>query len=473
MLIGNDLFISHQGLSMPNDGISDKNTQKYADQLFSSILIEQQKFCHIAPPDPLKSQKMIELLNNYEDLKGRESFYNYLSTGRGHGPFTQLQDDSIKYDLICGIGVGILGHSHPLSIKAHLQAACSDIIMCGNLLTYPDAITLTETLLKCVHKSALQHFWFAGSGSFSNDLALKIIWQKSAPRYKILALEKAFAGRSVATQNITANPAYRVNMPTSIDVVHVPSFDYICPEKALNKTMDALNKAWNADPTNFCTLMLELVQGEAGFIQGHREYYKALCKWGKEKNLFIWIDEVQTFARTTELFAFQMFDLDRYVDVVTVGKALQACGTFYTHELNPKPGLIAGTFNGSLVSLKAGNKIVNYLTAGDFYGPHGKIKRLETIFISKLKELSKGSCRNKIGRIGGCGTMIFFELTPPDKEITIKFIKLLFENGVIVFMGGSHPTRVRFLLPVCLTPEHIQEIFLIIEKSILQLYQEL
>ena len=52
-----------------------------------------------------------------------------------------------------------------------------------------------------------------------------------------------------------------------------------------------------------------------------------------------------------------MFELDQYVDVVTVGKALQVCGTLYSEELNPKPGLIAGTFNGALSAIIAGEKL--------------------------------------------------------------------------------------------------------------------
>ena len=170
------------------------------------------------------------------------------------------------------------------------------------------------------------------------------------------------------------------------------------------------------------------------------------------------------------MFAFQMFELDEYVDVVTVGKALQVCGTLYSEELNPKPGLIAGTFNGALSAIIAGQKIVNYLRRGPFYGENGRIHQIENAFLSSLKRLSETSCKGKIKYYGGVGTMISFEVGDSDKTSTVNFIKKLYENGIISFIAGNNPTRVRFLLPLSLTDDHIEEIFSIIEKTTLDLF---
>jgi 4-aminobutyrate aminotransferase-like enzyme len=447
------------------NGANNQEIQDQINKLFSSILMEQQTVKGVRPADEDKKHLTEAALAEYESNKGRGFFFNYLSSGRGHGPFTELVDGSIKYDLICAIGPNLLGHSHPLYIKAHLEAATSDAMMCGNLLSYQEPHNLSKTLLKTVEKSNLKHFWFAGSGSFANDTALKILWQKKAPAYRLIACQKAFAGRSIATQDITYNEAYRDGMPQSIQVDHVPHYDQNDPENALQKTLDALNAITKEHKNSHCAIMMEVIQGEAGFVYGTKEYYEGVCKWAKENDIYVWFDEVQTFARTHQLFAYQMFGLDEYVDVVTVGKALQACGTFFTEELNPKPGLIAGTFNGSIAALNAGDKIVNYLTEGNFYGEDGRIKELEEKFISRLRNMSKNNLKGKIGYAGGIGTMISFEVGDATKETTIKFIKALYENGIISFMAGKDPVRVRFLLPTCLSEEHIEDIFMIIEKT--------
>lgn len=449
-------------------GVQSSEIHEHFNKLFSAILIEQQKLDKIKVADEDKKELLQQKLKEYESLKGRGFFYPFMATGRGHGPFVELIDGSIKYDLINGIGVNLLGHSHPIYIKANLEAATSDTMMCGNLLSYQEPYELSKVLLDAVKKSRLKHFWFSCSGSFAGDTALKILWQKKAPNYRLIAFKKSFAGRSVAMQDITYNQAYREGMPQTIPVDHVPHYDYKDPDGSLKKTINALNELIIKNGNTYCAISIELIQGEAGFIYGTKEYYEGVFKWAKEHGLFVWIDEVQSFSRTHQMFAYQMFELDEYVDVVTIGKVLQGAGTFYTEELNPKPGLIAGTFNGSIASLNAGKATVRYLLEGNFYGANGRIVDLENKFKAKFKQLTEGSCKGKIPYYGGVGTMLSFEVGDGSTDLTNKFMKKLFENGIITFSAGKEPTRVRFLLPLALLDEHIDEIFSILEKTILE-----
>ena len=318
-----------------SQGVFSDQIQDQIDQLFSSLLLSQQKFNALKPADLGKKSILEKFLLEYKDARGRALFYPYGSTGRGHGPFTELMDGSVKYDLISGIGFNILGHSHPIQIRAALEAACLDSMMVGNLQSYEAPFELSQILLDAVIDSRLRHFWFAGSGSFANDVALKILWQKKAPQYKLIALQKAFAGRSVATQEITANSAYREGMPKLIDVFHIPGWDESDPEGSKDKTLSALNKLFDREGDQLCALTLELIQGEGGFIFGSKEYYQAVCEWAKERGLYIWVDEIQTFTRTRELFSFQMFGLDEYVDIVTIGKAFTGGGSPLYRRIKP------------------------------------------------------------------------------------------------------------------------------------------
>jgi 4-aminobutyrate aminotransferase-like enzyme len=449
-------------------GVQSPAIQEHFNQLFSSILLEQQKFNHVQATDENKTAALDEKLKEYESLKGRGFFFPFMASGRGHGPFVELLDGSVKYDLINALGVNLLGHSHPLYIKANLEAATSDTMMCGNLLSYQEPYELSKVLLEQVKTSRLEHFWISCSGSFANDTALKILWQKKAPHYRLIAFEKSFAGRTIAMQDVTYNPAYREGMPKSIEVDHVPHYNYKDPQNSLKNTLTALNNLIAKNGNTYCAITLELIQGEAGFIYGTKEYYEGIFKWAKAKNIYIWVDEVQSFARTEKLFAYQMFGLDEYVDVVTIGKVLQACGTLFTKELNPKPGLIAGTFNGSLAALNAGKATVRYLTEGNFYGSTGRIVELEKKFKEHFEILSTGTCKGKLNYYGGVGTMLSFEIGDGNQDLTNKFIKKLFINGIITFSAGKDPARVRFLLPLTLLDEHIKEIFQILEKTILE-----
>ena len=62
--------------------------------------------------------------------------------------------------------------------------------------------------------------------------------------------------------------------------------------------------------------------------------------------------------------------------------------------------------------------------------------------------------------------MISFEVGDASKELTSSFVKQLYKNGIISFTAGKNPARIRFLLPTCLTDEHIDEIFRIIDHTI-------
>ncbi|MBF0361846.1 MAG: aminotransferase class III-fold pyridoxal phosphate-dependent enzyme [Oligoflexia bacterium] len=447
-------------------GVYSTKIQEQIDQLFSTILTEQQKINKIKAADPDKVNFFKSKLDYYIKNRGREFFYNYISSGKGHGPFTELLDGSVKYDLINGIGFNLLGHSHPLMIKANLEAATVDTVMCGNLQTYVDANEASVALVNSVkEKSRLKHFWFTGSGGCANDLALKLIWQKKAPKYNLIAFKKAFAGRTIATQEITDKPDFREGMPKYLNVFHVPHFDQKNPTTSLYNTLSALDDLWERFPETFSAMMIELIQGEAGFIYGDKAFYEGIFKWAKEKGIYVWVDEVQTFGRTKELFAFQMFGLDQYVDMVTIAKAAHICGALYTEELNPKPGLIAGTFNGSISSIKMGSKIINYLLKGNFYGENGRIAELEKKFLNKMQKVQDSVGQDKLKFFSGIGTMISFEVRDGNKKVTTNFAKKLFENGVISFTAGQDPARIRFLLPLSLTDENIDEIFTILEKT--------
>lgn len=451
-----------------NTGPITPEIEELQEKLFSSILIEHQKINKVRPPEQNKKELLLKSLSDFEKVRGKGFYYNYFSTGNGHGPFTELVDGSVKYDLITGIGFNLLGHSHPLCIKSLIESTTSDTLMVGNLQPYNDTKEITEEIVSSVSKSRLEHFWFAGSGSFANDLALKLIWQKKNPKFSIIAFEKNFAGRSVATQDITFNQALREGMPKNLDVHYAPHFNQKDPDNAITQTLDSLNQIWEKAGNTIGAMVIELVQGEGGFVFGPPEYYRAIFDWAREKDIIIWVDEVQTFARTHELFAFQMFGLDEYPDIVTVAKALQCCGILYTKEMNPKPGLIAGTFCSAIPNLKFGKKILQYLKSGPFYGKDGQNAKLQQNFMSRFEKLANGSCQGKIPYYNGVGTMISFEVGDSGPDTTKNFLQKLFENGVIGFPAGKNPTRARFLLPLCLTEEHLDEIFQIIEKTILE-----
>jgi 4-aminobutyrate aminotransferase-like enzyme len=389
-------------------------------------------------------------LQEFMHHRGRELYFPYLASGLGSGPFVELVDGSVKYDMISGIGINFFGHSHPELMAEMIDAVSADTMQ-GNLQPGVEASELLKLLLSKVGpKSRLARGWFATCGTMANELALKIIRQKNGPQAtKVLAFKDCFCGRSTAMQEITDNPAYRQGQPVYGEAYYVSFYDpKLGLEKSIERSLSEMREHFTRFPGKFAAFMFEIVQGEGGFNFAPREFYVALFEEAKKAGLAIWADEIQTFGRTGEYFAFQKFNIAEYIDVATVAKMLQASAVLFTEEFNPKAGLIAGTFSGSTNAHRTGRRTLELLEKEGLTGPEGKIEKLSRYFVSKLKNLSETSCRNQLGDFRAVGGMIAFQVLDGSMDNTKKVLMKLFDLGVVAFYCGHGPYLIRMLPPL-------------------------
>lgn len=408
-------------------------------------------------------------IDDYNLLRGRNLFYPFIASGLGNGPLVELCDGSVKYDMITGIGVNFFGHTHPAFVEEMALGLGADIMQ-GNLQPGHEAQDLSALLLSKVgEKCRLKHAWLTTCGTMANEIALKIIRQKKAPATKVLAFEHCFSGRSTAMQEITDNPKYREGQPVYGEVHYLPFYSAkLGLEASVDQTLDRFRELTTRYPGKFAALMIELVQGEGGFNFAPREYYVRVFEEAKKQELAIWADEVQTFGRTGELFAYQKFGLEEYVDVVTAAKMLQAAVTLYTEEYNPKPGLVAGTFSGSTVQLRTARKTLEMLCQDGYLGEDGKIAKLNQLFMRELKNLSQTTCYGKIKQVRGIGGMIAFEPLDGTMDSVKSVLMKLYELGVMAFSCGHGPYLVRLLPPLgAMDSRHVDEVCALIEKALL------
>jgi 4-aminobutyrate aminotransferase-like enzyme len=192
----------------------------------------------------------------------------------------------------------------------------------------------------------------------------------------------------------------------------------------------------------------------------------------KQNGAAVMVDEVQTFGRTPEPFAFQYYHLDDYVDVVTVGKLTQICATLFTDEYAPESGLLSQTFTGATSAIKAGQIIVKGLLRGGFFGPGGRVEKCHDYIVNRLETIKKQT-NGAISGPYGVGAMIGFTVFGGDLKRTKDFIQRLFEEGVIAFYAGENPSRVRFLLPMgVITTDMIDSALVIVERLLIEMRSE-
>lgn len=447
-------------------------TSPKINQLIKDIVSElgslNQQITSVAPPQGEHAERGKKLMDHAGTFRGRPLHYSYIGTGAGRGPYVELEDGSIKLDLINGIGIHLFGHSHPKVIEAALRGALADIVMQGNLQPNKEYAQFSEKLVQLASKnSRLKHAWFASCGTMANENALKMARQKKTPARMVLSFTNAFAGRSTMMAELTDNAAYRQGLPEYNEILRIPFYDKKdaqSGEKSLRKMKEHVAQHKN----NIAAFCFEPMLGEGGYQPANNEFFVPLLDFCKQEGLAIWADEIQTFTRTGELFAFETLKLGSYIDICTIAKTAQLGATLYTEEYNPKPGLVAGTFSGSTVSMTTGMTMIDMLVQDDYLGANGRIQKIHKRFIEGFNRLNETTCKGLVNDAGGMGLMIAFTPYAGKKEQVDPFLKKLFHNGVISFGCGKDPARARFLVPAIIQDPDIDIALSIIEKTILE-----
>jgi len=447
---------------------SDPRLAQAKELILAAVAEHQEHLVSVRPPNPELATDYDKLLNEFGALRGANTFFPYLGSGLGNGPFVELGDGSVKLDLITGIGVHGYGHSHPLLIEAGLKAAVSDTVMQGNLQANINSCDIARLLVDtaCESGAELKHCFLTTSGAMANENSLKMAFQANHPANRVIAFTHCFAGRTLGLAQVTDKAKYRVGLPDTINVDYIPFFDHKHPERSTKYAVRRLQHHIDRNPGKHAALWMELIQGEGGYYPGDADFFKALIEVAHANNIAVIADEVQTFCRTTRPYAFQHFGLDKLVDLVTIGKISQVCATLFTDKYKPKPGLISQTFTGSTWAMYAAHAIVGGLIEQGNFGENGRNIQLHNYFVAGLKAIGEKHPGSISGPYG-LGGMVAFTPLDGSAEAARELVKRLFDAGLMSFMAGGDPARVRFLMPLgCIEESHIDMACGIIENTI-------
>src|SRR3954466_2886189 len=177
---------------------ADPRGQEAKRLLQQAVADHQNSLTAIRPPNPELKLSYEQAISHFAQSRGGPLFYPYLGSGIGNGAFVELADGSVKYDMITGIGVHYLGHSHPALLESSIDAALADTVMQGNLQQNAPSLEVSRMLVDFAtrHGAPLKHVFLTTSGAMANENALKLVLSKKYPASRILAFEHTFAGRS-------------------------------------------------------------------------------------------------------------------------------------------------------------------------------------------------------------------------------------------------------------------------------------
>jgi len=392
-------------------------------------------------------------------------------------------------DCLAGAGTLALGHNNPVIKRAMKEFIDSESIIHGLDLTTPVKIKFMKALFDCFPKEFSDNakIQFCGpTGADAVEAAIKL-FKTYTKRSGIIAFHGAYHGMSHGALSITGDLKAKNEIQSLMPDVHFMPFPYMyrCPfgDGSQNSININLNYFRNvlADASSGikkpAAVIMEIIQGEGGCIPADNRWVKGIRTITSEFEIPLIIDEIQTgFGRTGNMFAFESSGIlpDAVIISKAIGGGLPLSAFLYNKKYDTwKSGSHTGTFRGNQLAMAAGIALLNYLKKHD-------IPQLSSIkggyLLKKLQDIKKNY--QVIGDVRGRGLMIGMEIIDPTKEkdyfgryqnsseITCAIKAECFRRGLIIESGGRNNSVLRFLPPLTITDDDIDEVIDIIEKSI-------
>jgi len=401
-----------------------------------------------------------------------------LGVVRGQGCYLYTEDGRKILDFASGIAVCNLGHNHPKVVKAAHEQIDKLIHGCHNVLYYEPYTELAEKLVALTEGDTM--VYFSNSGAEANEGAMKLA-RYVTKRPAIVAFKNSFHGRTMACAAITAsNSAYRKNYEPMLPGVYFLEYPNLfrtpyrmengaCPKEYMTQFDELFHKL--VDPYSVAAIVLELIQGEGGYIVPPVEWLRFVRETCDRYGIMMVFDEVQTgFGRTGQLYAYQTFGVKP--DILTSAKALG--GGFPISAVIAKreymehweKGAHGGTFGGNPVSCAASLAVIEVLTKD---GALENCRAMGDYFRAGLRAL-QAKYPFAIGEVRGVGLMNAVELVgegnAPDAGLTSKIIAYALKNDLLLLSCGCDKNVIRFIPPLIVTPAEIDRALSVLDEAL-------
>ncbi|MGG3445193.1 4-aminobutyrate--2-oxoglutarate transaminase [Bacillus nitratireducens] len=393
-------------------------------------------------------------------------------------------DGNELIDFAGGIGMQNVGHCHPKVVKAIQDQVESSIHSCFHVAPYESYITLAERLNELTPGDFKKKTMFANSGAEAVENAVKIA-RKATGRSAIVSFERAYHGRTLLTMSLTSKmkPYKHGFGPFASEVYKLPyPYYYRADEGLTQEEVDTQILAYferfmleEVASDNIAAIILEPLQGEGGFIVPTTTFMQGVRNICDKYGIIMIADEIQTgFARTGSLFAMDHFgvapDLMTFSKSIAAGMPLSAITGRADLMDAPGPGQLGGTFSGSPAACAAALAVLDVIEEENLVNRAVEIgERMIEVFNSWKEKYEL------IGDVRGLGAMTAIELVKnketkePAAEEVKAIMKETHSKGVITISAGIYSNVLRFLPPLVITDEQLEEGLTILEAAIAKL----
>lgn len=368
-----------------------------------------------------------------------------MTISHAEGSYIYDTNNKAYLDFVAGVSACSLGHKHPKVVKAIKDQLDKylHVMVYGEYAQEP-AVDLAKLLAKHLPKP-LETTYLTNSGTEAIEGALKLA-RRVTGRSEIIAAHHAYHGNTMGSLSVMGFEERKSAFRPLIPDVRFITFNQ---EADLSRIT-----------TKTAAVILETIQGGAGFIEPQNNYLQKVRKQCDNVGALLILDEVQPgFGRTGKLFGFQHYNC--IPDILVTGKGLgggMPIGAFTASKImmdllqdNPKLGHIT-TFGGHPVIAAAALATVKEITESDLI--------LQTL--EKEQLIRKHLVHPLISEIRGRGLMLAAITT--STEITNEVILRAKDEGLILFWLLFESKAIRITPPLTISNSDIIKGCLIITQ---------
>ncbi len=408
------------------------------------------------------------------------AFLTELAIESAAGAVVTDVDGNRLLDFAGGIGVLAAGHCPPAVVDA-IQSQAGDLMhICNIVATHEASVELAEALNAAAPGDFDKKCMLMNSGAEAVESAVKIA-RAATGRAGVLVFEGAYHGRTNMTMSMTskyslfkkgfgpfASEVYRVPFP---NILRRPAGTDV--DEFIDWSVQRLHDAMIGfvDPTALAAVVIEPVQGEGGFIPAPPRFLEAIRQICDTHGIVMVADEVQAgFGRTGRLFSIEHSGVvpDLITMAKSMGSGMPISAVVGRADLldAPHPGGMGGTYSGNPLACVAALETIKIVNTPEFLNRATEVgERLRAGL-----ELIAAKHPVRVAEVRGLGPMLAMELVAdnaltPDPDLTAAVTKATTARGLITIRAGLFGNCVRFLPPLTITDEQIDEALALLDDA--------
>ncbi len=361
-----------------------------------------------------------------------------LKVSHAKGSYIYDTNGKAHLDFVAGVSACGLGHCHPRIVSAIKEQSEKylHVMVYGEYAQEP-AIRLAKNLAN-VLPDPLEMTYLVNSGTEAIEGALKLA-RRFTGRSEILAAKNAYHGNTMGSLSLMSHEERKAPFRPLLPGIRFIDFNLTTDLQKINKKTAAV--------------VLETIQGGAGFILPQTDYLKKVHKKCKENGALLILDEIQPgFGRTGKFFAFEHYGI--VPDILVMGKSMASglpIGAFTaSREImlslsrNPTLGHIT-TFGGNPVIAAAALATLEELQESD----------LIALTLKKEQQIRQRLRHPMIDELRGKGLML--AMIMKDAEMAVRLVKACASKGLVLFWLLFEKRAVRISPPLTISKAEIDK----------------